>query len=194
MGGRSWRERGDRPRHGAPQSVESWSTGEPQRHRGHSRRGACAGRQPAWVRQRRVHRTPPGSESGACLQRGHSGTWEHHRSPRITPGLGDRVTTGPGVTWGLRPGYEPEGDTTHTVKQARYREASDQRSDPRGAGGSLRGASYRGRWGTAPHGTPGRAGTAGHPVCLAGPLGATPGSPTVSMQRQSIAQQPGSAQ
>src|SRR6266849_8795644 len=26
----------------------------------------------------RVSRTPPGSESGACLQRGNSGTWESH--------------------------------------------------------------------------------------------------------------------
>src|SRR5882724_4110365 len=45
--------------------------------------------------------------SGACLQRGNSGTWENHLSPRITPGMGDRVTKSPGVTWGLRPGHEP---------------------------------------------------------------------------------------
>src|SRR5262249_49850976 len=87
-----------------------------------------------------VRRTPPGSESGACLHRGSSGTWENHLSPCITPGLGDRVTKGPGVTWGLHPGHEPDEDTTNTVKQARYREASDQRSDPRWAGGSLSGA------------------------------------------------------
>ena len=31
--------------------------------------------------QWRVRRTPPGSESGACLQRGNSGTWESHLSP-----------------------------------------------------------------------------------------------------------------
>jgi hypothetical protein len=64
--------------------------------------------------------------SGACLQRGNSGTWENHLSPSIIPGLGDRATTGPGVTWGLLPGHEPEGDTTNAVKQARYREANGE--------------------------------------------------------------------
>jgi len=88
----------------------------------------------------RVHRTPPGSESGACLHRGSSGTWENPLSPCTTPGLGDRVTKGPGVIWGLRPDHEPDGDTTNGTKQARYRGASDKRSDPRRAGGSLSGA------------------------------------------------------
>jgi hypothetical protein len=87
-----------------------------------------------------VHRTPPGSESGACLHRGSSGTWENHLSPCTTPGVGDRVTKGPGVIWGLRPGHEPDGDTTNGTKQARYRGASDKRSDPGGAGGGLSGA------------------------------------------------------
>ena len=96
---------------------------------------------------------------GGTRERG-STTW----SPRTTPGVGDRVTTGPGVTWGLHPGHEPDEDTTNAVKQARYREASDQRSDPRGAGGSLSGAEDRCRWGTAPHGTHGREGNAGHHV------------------------------
>jgi len=57
--------------------------------------------------------------SGACSQRGHAGTWENHLSPSHMPGVGDRATTGPGVTWGLHPGHEPDGDTTNTVKQAR---------------------------------------------------------------------------
>ena len=83
----------------------------------------------------------------------------------------------------------PHGDTTNAVKQARYREASDTRSDPRRAGGSLSGAEYRGRWGTATHGTHWREGNAGHHVFLEGPLGETPGSPTVSMKLQRIAQQ-----
>ena len=48
----------------------------------------------------RVRRTPPGSESGACLHRGNSGTWESHLSPCHRPGSGDRVTTGPGVLLG----------------------------------------------------------------------------------------------
>ena len=78
--------------------------------------------------------------SGACLHRGSSGTWENHLSPCTTPGLGDRATKGPGVTWGLQPGHEPARETTNAVKQVRYREASDKRSDPRWAGGSLSGA------------------------------------------------------
>src|SRR2546422_769670 len=49
---------------------------------------------------RRVRRTPPGSENGACLQRGNAGTWESHLSPCPIPGLGDRVTTSPGVAVG----------------------------------------------------------------------------------------------
>jgi len=93
------------------------------------------------------------------------------------------------VPWELHPGHEPEEDTTNAVTQARYREASAKRSDPRWAGGSLRGASYRCRWGTVTHGTHGRAGHAGPHVWLEGPLGATPGSPTVSMTRQSMAPQ-----
>src|SRR5882672_11098815 len=50
MGVRSWRERGGRPRDGAPQYGESWTAGEPQRYRGTSRRFASAGRQQSWVR------------------------------------------------------------------------------------------------------------------------------------------------
>jgi hypothetical protein len=88
MGVRSWSERGGRPRDGAPKCVESWSEGEPQRSRGHSRRFASAGRQQSWVRPRRVRRTPPGSESGAGLQRGSSGTWENHLSPCTISGWG----------------------------------------------------------------------------------------------------------
>ena len=91
-----------------------------------SRRFASTGRQQSWVRYRRVRRTPPGSESGACLQRGNVGTWENHLSPSTIPGLGDRATKGPGVTWGLPPGHEPDGDNTNAEKQARYREASDE--------------------------------------------------------------------
>src|SRR5262249_21436272 len=48
----------------------------------------------------RVRRTPPGSESGACVQRGNSGTWESHLSPCYIPGVGDRGTKGPGVILG----------------------------------------------------------------------------------------------
>ena len=80
----------------------------------------------------RVRRTPPGSKSGACMHRGSSGTWESHVSPCQTPGVGDRVTKSPGVIWGLQPDDEPIRDSTNQRKQARYREASDERSDSRG--------------------------------------------------------------
>src|SRR5215475_2566663 len=67
----------------------------------------------------RVLRTPPGSESRACLQRGNSGTWESHLSPGHIPGLRDRVTKGPGVAWTLPPRHAPLGGTTNGRKQAR---------------------------------------------------------------------------
>ena len=66
--------------------------------------------------QGRAVRTPPGSKSGACIHRGSSGTWESHLSPCQPPGLGDRVTKGPGVVWGLRPDHEPVKDTTNTTE------------------------------------------------------------------------------
>jgi hypothetical protein len=71
--------------------------------------------------------------SGAWLHRGSSGTWESHLSPCHTPGMGDRVTKGPGVVWEFRPDDEPVRDTTNGLKQARYRGASAKRSVPRGA-------------------------------------------------------------
>ena len=64
--------------------------------------------------------------------------------------------------------------------------------------GSLSGSEYRwpgpkgsgsGRWGTSVPGTYLREGDAGPPVFLEGPLGETPGSPTVSMPLQRMAQQ-----
>ena len=49
--------------------------------------------------------------------------------------------------------------------------------------------SWSGRWGTDVPGTHWREGDAGHNVFLEGPMGETPGSPTVSMKLQSIAEQ-----
>src|SRR5881397_1269867 len=83
----------------------------------------------------RAGRTPPGSESGACIHRGSSGTWESPLSPCHIPGMGDRVTKSPGVVWGPRPGHKPGRDNTNEPKRTRYREASDKRSDLRGAVG-----------------------------------------------------------
>ena len=76
---------------------------------------------------------PPGSQSGACMHRGSSGTWASHLSLCPIPGKGDRATNSPGVVGGLRPAHEPVRDTTNAPQQARYRGASDQRSAPRGA-------------------------------------------------------------
>src|SRR5438874_4272024 len=80
----------------------------------------------------RVDGTPPGSEKGACIQRGNAGTWESHLSPcsySRTRGPGDQR---PWRGRGLPPEHEPVRDTTNARKQARYREASAERSDPRG--------------------------------------------------------------
>src|SRR5215475_12064010 len=69
---------------------------------------------------------------------------------------------------------------------------------PRRATGRLRGPEDRrpgapcvwaGRWGPDVPGPHGRAGEAGPPALLAGPLGETPGSPTLAMPLQSMAQQ-----
>jgi len=137
MGGRSWSERGGRPRDGAPQEGESWSAGEPQRYRGQSRRWASAGRQPSGVRQRRVRRTPPGSESGACRQRGNSGTWESHWSPcgesggGVPPGEGKT----PGAARKLQPRQRALWRTTKGTqsqrREARYRGGSGRPERPR---------------------------------------------------------------
>ena len=83
-----------------------------------SRRFARTGRQQSWARLWRVSRTPPGSESGACLQKGNSGTWESLLSPWFRPGMGDRVTKGPGVTWGFLLVTSPSG-TSRTLEASK---------------------------------------------------------------------------
>lgn len=123
--------------------------------------------------------TPPGSQSGACLQRGSAGTWESHRSPGHRAGRGDRQPTSPGVARELPAGYEPATDTTHAGSRQGIGDASDKRRDLRWAGGSLRGASYQGRGGTQAHGTHGRAGDAGPHGKLERKTGETVSAPTV---------------
>src|SRR5262245_58308734 len=55
--------------------------------------------------------------SGAGVQRGNAGTWESHLSPCCIPGVGDRVTTGPGVILGASTGTRArKGD--HKRKEA----------------------------------------------------------------------------
>ena len=137
----------------------------------------------------RVRRTPPGSESGACIHRGSSGTWESPLSPCHMPGMGDRVTTSPGVVWGPRPGHEPVRDTTneHSRQGIGKRATSEATGD--GQCGSLSGAEYLGRWGTEAHRTHWREGNAGHHVELDRPTGDTVRSPTVTPKLQRLAAQ-----
>jgi len=60
----------------------------------------CSGRKAAVLgTPRRVSRTPPGAESGACFHRGDSGTWESPWSPWVISGGGVPTVAGktPGV-------------------------------------------------------------------------------------------------
>jgi|SRR6266487_7155796 len=77
----------------------------------------------------RVPRTPPGSESRACMHRGDWGTWENHLSPCHIPGQGDRATKDPGMDWGRPRGREPMRDTTNAT-EARKGLGSERRAKP----------------------------------------------------------------
>jgi hypothetical protein len=79
---------------------------------------------------------------------------------------GYRLTKSPGVGGELPTTNEPHG--TQTEEADRVLGSERKRSDPRWTGGSLSGAQYRGRWGTAAQGTHGREGDAGHTVLLGG--------------------------
>lgn len=77
------------------------------------------------MRERQGSGTPPGSESGACHQRGHSGTGESQWSPGhdFPEDEGYRVNKSPGVDVPLPAVREPE--TEHQWgKRARYDIAS----------------------------------------------------------------------
>ena len=99
-----------------------------------SRRFPVAGRQQSWVRFGEC----AGHHRG--LRAGHASIGVARELGRAIdlladkPGLGDRVTQGPGVVGGLLPDHEPNRDSTNAQKHARYREASDERSDPRRVG------------------------------------------------------------
>ena len=107
-----------------------------------------------------------------------------------TPGAGRRLAP-------LRRALQRARDTKPD-ERSRYRGRTGRTERPRDGlvavladhsteAGSLR--SWSGRWGTDVPGTHWREGEAGHHVFLEGPLGETPGSPTVSMKLQRIAQQ-----
>ena len=102
-------------------SLKAGSRGKPT---------VCKRRQAAvLVAQGRVSRTPPGSESGACLQRGNAGTWESHLSPCPIPGKGDRVTTSPGVTGGFHLATSPCG-RPRTMEASKVSGNERQGKDP----------------------------------------------------------------
>jgi len=105
---RSRVSRAGRPRDGAPQGVESWSKESP-REVVRGKPTVCTRRKAAvlgalWP----VSRPPPGSERGACLQRGTSGTWASHLSPGASAGNGGpaehRPWRRPGASSGRRAG------------------------------------------------------------------------------------------
>jgi hypothetical protein len=100
--------------YGAGGSEETGRVMEPRKGYSGGKPTVCMRRKAA-VRDAlwRVWRTPAGAESGACLHRGSSGTWERPLPPWDKPGWGDRVTKSPGGVWGLPSGVEPAGDTTN---------------------------------------------------------------------------------
>jgi len=83
----------------------------------------------------RADGTPPGSESGACISRGNSGTWESHLSPCATPGMGDRTTKSPGVRGGFAPHTSPVGTprTNGSTQGIGTRATSEAARDGQGA-------------------------------------------------------------
>jgi hypothetical protein len=93
MGVRSWRERRCRPCDRAPKYVESWSTGYASRC-SEGKPTVCSDRKAAVLdAPRRVGRTPPGSESGACFQRGARELGRATWSPWVTSGVGVPTVT-----------------------------------------------------------------------------------------------------
>ena len=74
------------------------------------------------------------------------------------PGMGDRVTKGPGAVWALRPGNEPFGDITNQRSTQGIGKRATSEATREGHGGSRSVAEYRRRWGTEAQGTHGREG------------------------------------
>ena len=72
-----------------------------------SRRLPVAGRQQSWVRFGECAGHHRGLRAGHVFR---GGTRELGRATgllEVIPGLGDRMTKGPGAVWALRPGNEP---------------------------------------------------------------------------------------
>ena len=96
----------------------------------------CSGRKAAVLDTiRRVSRTPPGSESGACAHGGNAGTWESQRSPcrRSEDGV-LTINKSPGKGWeSSSPPGEPR-KTGHERKEenAGYRGTSESEGSREG--------------------------------------------------------------
>jgi hypothetical protein len=175
-GVRSWRDRGRRPRERAPKYVEWWSTGSASRCR-EGKPTVCSARTAAVLdAPRRVCRTPPGSESGAGVHRGDSGTWVSplvswgHIRRRRADRRGKDSRRGEEASAAHTSLARPRDTQPETRPKASGKER-EHRTPPSWASGSLRGAasrrlgavgSWSGRWGTEVPGPHGRAGDAGH--------------------------------
>jgi hypothetical protein len=121
-----------------------------KRSRGASRRSRKNRKAAVPAASWRVGGTPPGSKSGACIQRGHSGTWESH-SVSLCPIRRRRA-----VQWGKTPGAQRRlaprrrtvWENTRDTKPDEEHKVSGKdrahRTTPRGAMGSLSGSAYRG--------------------------------------------------
>lgn len=179
MGVRRWRERGSRPREGAPTEGKSWSTGASSRCRAGKADGGPwpEGRSPGGAKAR-VQDTTGGCERGLLAP----GGLGHVGEPMVALGQSRRRRA---ARRGADARRGEEASASHTrLVPARATppeacpkgsgQAREHRTPPRGALGSRRGASYRrpgagrswsGRWGPEVPGPPGRAGDAGPHVC-----------------------------
>lgn len=78
-------------------------------------------------------RAPPGLESGACLPRGNSGTWESPLAPCVYSRTGGPGDHRPWRELGsFPPGHAPVRETTTDGSPPGTRDARDKRSNPRG--------------------------------------------------------------
>ncbi len=143
-----------------------------------------------------VDRTPPGSESGACVQRGNSGTGESRLFPDPETGTGDRLLKSPGVGGPLPPAGEPQGTRNQGSRPGIGKRAKSEA--PRDGQAAVlakhstdgrQEVSRSGTWGTEAHGTHGREGKAVHHASLRGTTGETSSSPTVSPNLSGLRQQ-----
>src|SRR5712691_12912400 len=134
-GVRSRVERGGRPCDGAPKSVESWTTGYCSKsYRGERRRFPVAGRQQSWAPYGECRGHHRGLRAGHACR---GVTWELGRTTCLLATCPERGTGRPkALAWpgGFHQVASPCGTPRTPRQHARYREASDERSNPRRAG------------------------------------------------------------